>query len=112
MEAEIPAGAEAVVEVIGTTGDIALMRKGRRGGLWMSVGEIQIRSDAEPLSVMTSSPHLPELTGATMPWGFDALKSQITFSGSLDAHEKDRFSKEFIRAERKRRLIWYYPLEG
>lgn len=109
LEAEIPAGAEAVVEVIGTTGDIALMRKGRRGGLWMSVGEIQINQTPNLYLVITSSPHLPELTDATMPWGFDALKSQITFSGSLDAHEKERFSKEFIQLKESEGLFGIIP---
>jgi uncharacterized protein (TIGR02186 family) len=109
LEAEIPAGADAVVEVIGTTGHLALMRKGRRGGLWMSVGEIQIDHTPNLYLVLTSSPRLPELAGAAMPWGFDALKSQITFSGSLDASEKERFSKEFIQLKESEGLFGIVP---
>ncbi len=56
---------------------------------------------------MSSSPQLPALTGEATPWGFDALESQMTFSGALDSHEKDRFFHELIELERKRRAFWH-----
>ena len=42
--AMIPKGAEAVFEVVGQAADEHLMRKGRRGGLWMNVGEIDVQN--------------------------------------------------------------------
>jgi Putative transmembrane protein (Alph_Pro_TM) len=109
FEAEIPAGAQAVVEVIGTTGHLALMRKGRRGGLWMSVGGIQINHTPNLYLVLTSSPRLPELAGEATPWGFDALKSQVTFAGSLEPQEKDKFFKEFIQLKESEGLFAVMP---
>ncbi len=50
LEAEIPSGSEAVIEVMGNTGNIDLRRKGRRGGLWMSVGRNPDSECAESLS--------------------------------------------------------------
>jgi hypothetical protein len=109
LEAEIPAGAEAVVEVIGTTGHLALMRKGRRGGLWMSVGEIQIQNAQNLYLLMSSALKLPTLTGAPTPWGFDALESRLTFSGALDSHEKDRFFHEFVELKESEGLFGVTP---
>jgi hypothetical protein len=109
LAAEIPAGTEAVVEVLGTTGHITLMRKGRRGGLWMSVGEIQINQTPNLYLVKSSSPKLPTLAEAATPWGFAALQSQISFAGSLDAQEKERFFQEFIQLKESEGLFVMEP---
>ena len=50
----IPAGAQAVLEVMGTSAEEHLMRKGRRGGLWMNVGEIKVQ-DAPSLYLVMST---------------------------------------------------------
>jgi hypothetical protein len=109
LEAEIPSGAEAVVEVVGTIGHQALRRKGRRGGLWMSVGEIQIDHTPNLYLVMSSSPQIPALTGQASPWGFAALASRSQFSGALDSQEKERFFQEFIKLKESEGLFDTLP---
>ncbi len=109
LEAEIPSGSEAVIEILGNIGNIDLMRKGRRGGLWMSVGEIQIEKAPNLYLLMSSSPKLPALTGEATPWGFAALESQMTFSGALDSHEKDRFFHELIELKESEGLFGITP---
>jgi len=50
----LPAGYQAVAEVIGRVGQEHLMRKGRRGPLWMNVGEVTV-SGAPSLYLVLSS---------------------------------------------------------
>ena len=109
LEAEIPPGSQAVVEVMGDMGNLDLRRKGRRGGLWMSVGEIRIQNAPNLYLLMSSSPKLPVLNGAATPWGFDALQSKLTFSGALDPHEKDRFFHELIELKESEGLFGIIP---
>ncbi len=92
----IPKGAEVVMEVVGQTSDEHLMRKGRRGGLWMNVGEIEIHNAPSLYMVMSSNPALLE-TGATeVPWGFAALKRRVTLSGMVSDQEKPEFFNQFM----------------
>jgi len=109
LEAEIPAGSEAVVEVKGELGHLALMRKGRRGGLWMSVGEIQVNQTPNLYLVMSTSPELPVLAEGATAWGIAALKSQLQFSGDLNSQEKEQFFQEFISLKESEDLFATLP---
>ena len=42
VSAEVPAGSNVVVEFRGDAHEDRLLRKGRRGGLWMNVGEVTV----------------------------------------------------------------------
>ena len=68
----IPAGTQAVLEVMGASAEEHLMRKGRRGGLWMNVGEIQVQ-DAPSLYLVMST--AKELLTAAPPDGHLGLSS-------------------------------------
>ena len=55
--AKIPQGAQAVLEITGQTAVEHLMRKGRRGGLWMNVGEVEVQgAPSVYLAASTSAP--------------------------------------------------------
>lgn len=56
--AMIPKGVEAVFEIVGQTADEHLMRKGRRAGLWMNVGEIEVQYAPSLYMVMSTNPKL------------------------------------------------------
>ncbi len=92
----IPKGAEAVMEVVGQTGEEHLMRKGRRGGLWMNVGEIEIHQAPSLYMVMSTNPKLLESGAAEVPWGFAALQRRVTLSGMVSDQEKPEFIKQFL----------------
>jgi Putative transmembrane protein (Alph_Pro_TM) len=92
----IPAGTEAIVEVLGRTGHETLMRKGRRGGLWMNVGEMDIKGAPSLYLVMSTSPDLLSASEAEVPWGFPAIKRHITLAGDLKANEQAEFQAQFL----------------
>ena len=93
----IPQGAEAVMEVVGQTSDEHLMRKGRRGGLWMNVGEIDIHSAPSLYMVRSSNPKLLETAAGEVPWGFAALRRRVTLSGLVSDQEKPEFFDQFLK---------------
>ena len=97
VSGRIPAGAEAVMEVVGATATEHLLRKGRRGGLWMNVGEVEI-NQAPSLYLAAST--RPELLTAAKPeagWGYQALRSRITLGGDLKPGEREMSLDQFFQ---------------
>ncbi len=86
--AMIPRGAEAVFEIVGQTADEHLMRKGRRGGLWMNVGEIEVQHAPSLYMILGTDPKLLEAAAPETPWGFAALKRRVTLVGAWSLTRK------------------------
>jgi hypothetical protein len=105
----IPLGTEAVVEVLGRTGQQQLMRKGRRGGLWMNVGELDISGVPSLYMVMSTSPSLLAAANREAPWGFAAIKQHLTFSGNLQPSETAEFREQFLVLKKSEKLYASYP---
>jgi len=97
VAAMIPQGAEAVMEVVGQAGDEHLMRKGRKGGLWLNVGEIEFHGAPSLYMVMSTNPKLLEAAAAAEPWGYPALKTRITLSGLVQDTQRDEFFEQFLK---------------
>lgn len=93
----IPQGTEAVMEVLGQTSDEHLMRKGRRGGLWMNVGDIDFHGAPSIYMVMSTNPKLLETAAPEAPWGFPALERRVTMSGLIKDEEKQEFLQQFLK---------------
>jgi uncharacterized protein (TIGR02186 family) len=109
LQGEIPSGAEAVVEIRGATAQEELLRKGRRGGLWMTVGEISVENTPNLYLVLSSAADVPTLDGQETPWGFSALKSRVKFRGALADQEKDRFFQELLELKKSEELYDALP---
>lgn len=109
LKGALPAGAEAVVEVRGTTIQQTFLRKGRRWGLWMTVGEIDVDNAPNLYLVLSSAPKIPEVAGGQPPWGFASLKSQVRLQGALAADEKDHFFQEFLQLKQSEDLYASLP---
>lgn len=109
LQGTIPGGAAAVVEVLGNTASEELLRKGRRAGLWMSVGEIRVHNVPSLYLELSSSPKIPELTGTETPWGFAALQREVKFSGSIEAGEQAKFFQEFLELKQHERIYRILP---
>lgn len=109
LNGEIPTGAEAVVEVEGAAVQTELLRKGRRGGLWMTVGEIRVDNAPNLYLVLSSTANLPQLEGQETPWGFAALKTRVKFQGALADPERDRFFQEFLELKKSEKLYNILP---
>jgi hypothetical protein len=97
VEALIPAGAEAVMEVAGRAEDEHLMRRGRRGGLWLNVGEIQFHQAPSLYLVMATDSILLATGAANEPWGYPALKQRISLGGVVTDQEKGEFFQQFLQ---------------
>ena len=109
LQGTIPEGAAAVVEVLGSTATEELLRKGRRGGLWMSVGEIRVHHVPSLYLVESSSPEIPGLTGQETPWGFAALQREVKFSGSIEAGEQGKFFQDFLELKKHGQVYRILP---
>jgi len=109
LQGEIPPEAEAVVEIQGAAAQQELLRKGRRGGLWMTVGEIWVENAPNLYLVLSSAPNIPQLNGQETVWGLSALKSRINFRGVLHDQEKDRFFQEFLELKKSEELYGALP---
>jgi uncharacterized protein (TIGR02186 family) len=93
----IPQGAEAVMEVVGQTSDEHLMRKGRRAGLWMNVGDIDFHGAPSLYMVMSTNPKLLESPSPESPWGYKSLERRVTMSGLIKDQEKSKFLQQFLK---------------
>jgi hypothetical protein len=93
----IPAGAQAVLEVMGSSAEEPLMRKGRRGGLWMNVCEIMVHDAPSLYLVMSTTKELLTAAEPSATWGYQALKQRISFTGSIEPAERQEFLGQFLQ---------------
>ena len=108
VSGEIPAGSQALLEVRGESAAEGLMRKGRRGGLWMNVGEIEIEGAPSLYLAMTSHRDLLA-SGAGQPWGYEALQQKVRFTGQIQGDEVPRFFREFLQLKESEGLYGLFP---
>lgn len=109
IDAKIPKDAQAVVEITGTTHEEHLLRKGRRGGLWMSVGEVKVKGAPLVYLVMTSNA-APSTTGdAAQTWGYQAIRKHMEFvSAAGPGNQADLFG-EFVKLKESGGLYGIFP---
>ena len=105
----IPAGAEAVVEVIGRETAETLLRKGRRGGLWMNVGELEVRGVPSLYLVMSTSSGLLAEATRDAAWGYPALARTMEFAGPVTEQEQAEFRDQFIKLKESQDLFALFP---
>ncbi|MEW6387459.1 MAG: TIGR02186 family protein [Thermodesulfobacteriota bacterium] len=101
---EIPTGSQAVLEIVGGTKAEHLMRKGRRLGLWMNVGEIEVHEAPSLYLAAATDPRLLSSSGNGPAWGFAALKKRVRFSGQIQAQEKDQLFQQFLALKESEEL--------
>jgi len=104
----LPEGLGAVVEVTGPTAEEHLMRKGRRGPLWMNVGAINVTGAPSIYIVMSSAPDLLEGKGAAT-WGFPFLTKNLSLSGDLETVEHTMFKQQFLELKQSQKLYASLP---
>jgi hypothetical protein len=105
----IPTGTQAVLEVMGANADEPLMRQGRRGGLWMNVGEIAVHDAPALYLVLSSAPALLAAAPPTATWGYQALTQRLTFSGQIEARERPEFIDQFLRLKESEHIYAMQP---
>ncbi len=105
----LPKGQGAVVEVMGPTSQEHLMRKGRRGPLWMNVGEIGVSGVPSLYLVLSSRADLLAGNRIDAPWGFPALIQRISLTGDVQENEKDKFKHQFLELKESQELYGAWP---
>jgi len=109
VSGEIPAGTEAVIEVIGKTAEQELMRKGRRWDLWMNVGEIDISGVPGFYLVASSAPRLLSASKTDTPWGYGLWRRRVRFRGTFKQGEEALIFKEFLQLKEGHGLYGRFP---
>ena len=105
----IPAGAQAVLEVMGSSAEEHLMRKGRRGGLWMNVGEIKVQDAPSLYLVMSTAKELLTAAPPEATWGYRALEKRLAFSGKIEPAERQEFLKQFLELKESEQIYASWP---
>ena len=105
----IPAGTQAVLEVMGPSAEEPLMRKGRRGGLWMNVGAIKVQDAPSLYLVMSTAEELLTAAPAEATWGYRALEKRIAFSGNIEPAERQEFLKQFLELKESEQIYASWP---
>lgn len=109
VQGAIPEGASAVVEVLGKRIDEQLLRKGRRWNIWMNVGEVDI--DGAPCLYLALSSNLDALRShePDAPFGYGALRRDISFVGSLKEIDRSVLFDEFVQLKESEHLYRLLP---
>jgi hypothetical protein len=105
----LPPGLGAVVEVMGSTTEEHLMRKGRRGPLWMNVGQISVSGVPSLYLVLSSRADLLAGNLIDAAWGFPALIQRISLKGDVQDSEKDKFKHQFLELKESQSLYGSWP---
>ena len=105
----IPAGTQAVLEVMGSSAEEHLMRKGRRGGLWMNVGEIQVQDAPSLYLVMSTAKELLTAAPAEATWGYRALEKRLVFRGKIEPVERREFLQQFLELKESEEIYASWP---
>jgi len=105
----IPAGTQAVLEVIGSSAEEHLMRKGRRAGMWMNVGEINVQDAPSLYLVMSSAKELLTAAPPEATWGYRALEKRLVFSGKIEPAERQEFLKQFLELKESEQIYASRP---
>lgn len=109
VSGKIPPGTEAVLEVMGSYAKEKLMRKGRRAGLWMNVGEADISGAPSLYLVMSTKPELLSGSETEVPWGYPALRKKINFSGQIQEGERTELQNQFLELKESEKLYATLP---
>jgi hypothetical protein len=109
VEGSIPGGAQAVLEVVGSSADMHLMRKGRRGFLWMNVGEITVHDAPSLYLVMSTAKELLTSAPGEATWGYQSLEKRMGFSGRIETAERPLFMKQFLELMESEHIYATYP---
>ncbi len=109
VTARIPAGSEAVMEVKGKADTEHMLRKGRRGGLWMNVGEIDFQGAPSVYLAASTDPKLLTAAPPEAAWGYQALRQRIKISGEVQPAEQEEFLGQFFKLKESEDIYRLLP---
>ncbi|MGC8658623.1 MAG: TIGR02186 family protein [Desulfomonilaceae bacterium] len=109
VTAEVPSKSVPIIEIKGESHTQKLLRKGRKGGLWMNVGEIKVEAAPSLYLVLTSGsrPELSKIFGEQ--FGYPALKKTIRFSGKFPKSGPGALFDQFIKLKESEGIYGIFP---
>lgn len=108
VSVEMPETASAVVEVTGGVHENRFLRKGRRGGLWMSVGEVKV-TGAPSLYFVMSTPDLGSTALTGTRWGYKVVENRVNFLGTVGPKDVPVLFHEFVKLKESEGLYGIFP---
>jgi hypothetical protein len=108
ISADVPKGAGAIVEIRGETHEGHLLRQGRRGVLWMSVGEVAVQG-APSVYLLLAASDLASHSDEGVQWGYEALRKQIKFIGSIPGGGTRVLFDQFVKLKESEGLYGVFP---
>lgn len=108
VSADIPKGASTVLEIKGPVHDDHLLRQGRKGGLWMSVGEVTVHG-APSVYLVMSSPDLPSNSSTGPQWGYGVLQKGMQFAGAIPKEGAGELFQQFVKLKESEGLYGVFP---
>ncbi len=109
VQASIPDGCEAVMELTGKPAETRFLRKEKHWGMWKSEREILERgAPALYLAMSTASGMLTEQK-PSVAWGYGALAERISFKGTPPGITRRQLFDEFLRFMESRGLYGLFP---
>ncbi len=109
ISAEVPRGAQAVVELKGQVHEEHLLRKGRNWGLWMTVGEIKVEDAPSLYLAMSTDSKLLSKQDPEDRWGYGALREQVKFSASDQKTGEADLFEHFLKLKESEGLYGVFP---
>ncbi len=109
ITATVPPQSLSIIEIKGESHKQELLRKGRRGGLWMNVGEVEVQAAPSMYLMLTneSGAILKKDIGAN--FGYAALKKIILFSGELPKAGANVLFEQFLQLKESEGLYGIFP---
>lgn len=109
VAAEVPAEAGAAVEISGVTHTQRLLVKGRRGGLWMNVGEVRVEGAPSLYLVMTTKNGAPSLSETPSSIGYGALAGTVEFFDAAACNGKTFLFRQLVKLKEREGLYGVFP---
>lgn len=108
FSAHIPKGASAILEVRGREREEHLMRKGRRAGLWMNVGQVTVQGAPSVYLCMSTDRDFLKHQEQPAQWGYASIEKQVHFSGAPQESSNELF-KQFLALKESEGLYGISP---
>ncbi len=108
ISADIPKGASAMVELKGASHETHLLRKGRRGGLWMSVGEVTVEG-APSVYLVMSTPDVASQSGEQERQAYGELQKHVEFQGALPKEGAGLLFPQLVKLKESEGLYGVFP---
>ncbi len=109
ITATVPPQSLSIIEIKGESHEQKLLRKGRKGGLWMNVGEVEVQAAPSMYLMLTNESGAILKKDLGMDFGYAALKKILLFSGQLPKEGTGLLFEQFLKLKESEGLYGIFP---